>query len=148
MCQLIISYPVSMFGGGFGLCRVTTSYQVSSRYCSVSMKPNKKFLFRQDENYLVSHILGLAALSLLKVSNTIGNDNIVKVCLDLWFSLYPRRLFAGFWGGRGGANSVLEPGRDLRQEGGGPGGDGAHCGIGPSSSGPILSSWWPFWSWG
>ena len=40
-------------------------------------------LLRQDENYLVSHILGLAALSLLKVSNTIGNDNIVKVCLYL-----------------------------------------------------------------
>jgi len=35
---------------------------------------------QQDENYLVSHILGLAALSLLKVSNTIGNDNIVKDC--------------------------------------------------------------------
>ena len=34
----------------------------------------------QDENYLLSHILGLAALSLLRVSNTIGNDNIVKVC--------------------------------------------------------------------
>ena len=34
----------------------------------------------QDENYLVSHFLGIAALSLLKVSNTIGNDNIVKVC--------------------------------------------------------------------
>ena len=27
----------------------------------------------------MSHILGLVALSLLKVSNTIGNDNIVKV---------------------------------------------------------------------
>jgi hypothetical protein len=35
---------------------------------------------QQDENYLVSHILGLAGLSLLKVSNTIGNDNIVKDC--------------------------------------------------------------------
>ena len=36
----------------------------------------------QDENYLLSHILGLAALSLLRVSNTIGNDNIVKVFLE------------------------------------------------------------------
>lgn len=35
---------------------------------------------QQDENYLVSHLLGLTALSLLRVSNTIGNDNIVKDC--------------------------------------------------------------------
>lgn len=35
---------------------------------------------QQDENYIISHILGLAALSLLRVSNTIGNDNIVKDC--------------------------------------------------------------------
>jgi len=35
---------------------------------------------QQDENYLISHLLGLAALSLLKVSNTIGNDNIIKDC--------------------------------------------------------------------
>ena len=46
-------------------------------------KSSSTNLFHQDENYLVSHILGLAALSLLKVSNTIGNDNIVKVCFDL-----------------------------------------------------------------
>jgi len=35
---------------------------------------------QQDENYLVSHLLGLFALTLLRVSNTIGNDNIVKDC--------------------------------------------------------------------
>jgi len=35
---------------------------------------------QQDENYLMSHFLGIAVLSLLKVSNTIGNDNIVKDC--------------------------------------------------------------------
>lgn len=35
---------------------------------------------QKDENYLISHVLGLAALSLLRVSNTIGNDNIVKNC--------------------------------------------------------------------
>jgi len=35
---------------------------------------------QQDENYLVSHFLGLFALTLLRVSNTIGNDNIVKDC--------------------------------------------------------------------
>merc|ERR1711972_398442 len=35
---------------------------------------------QQDENYLVSPFLGLFALTLLRVSNTIGNDNIVKDC--------------------------------------------------------------------
>jgi len=35
---------------------------------------------QKDENYLISHFLGLALLSLLRVSNTIGNDNIVKNC--------------------------------------------------------------------
>jgi len=35
---------------------------------------------QQDENYLISHMVGLAALSLLRISNSIGNDNIVKDC--------------------------------------------------------------------
>ena len=76
---------------------------------------------------------------------TITLWRFASIC-DFHFS--HRNSFSGLWGGRGGANPVLEQGRDLRQEGGGPGGDGAHCGIGPSSSGPILSTWWPFWSWG
>ena len=46
------------------------------------MFPIQHILHNQDENYLLSHILGLAALSLLRVSNTIGNDNIVKVFLE------------------------------------------------------------------
>ena len=108
----------------------------------------------QDENYLLSHILGLAALSLLRVSNTIGNDNIVKVCF--WDIQHPTEIqldlptstsFSGLWGRRGGAHPVLESRRELRQEGRGPRGDGPHCGIGPSLFGPILSNKWPwFWS--
>ena len=66
----------------------------------------------------------------------------------LFYTFYPSSssCFAGLWGLWGGSDPVLEPCWDLRQEG--PGGDGAHCGIGPSSSGPIFSTWWPFWSWG
>jgi len=35
---------------------------------------------QKDENYLLSHCLGLLALSLLRVSNTIANDSIIKDC--------------------------------------------------------------------
>ena len=136
-----------MSGGGFGLCRVTTSCQVSSR-CLLAETLQKLFYFiyptlflEQDENYLVSHILGLVALSLLKVSNTIGNDNIVKVYTNsVALIISPSTFFPGLRGGRGDAYTVLESSWELRQEAGGPGGDGAHRGIGPSSPGPILST--------
>ena len=121
---------------------------------AIDMFPIQHILHNQDENYLLSHILGLAALSLLRVSNTIGNDNIVKVCFwdiqhptEIQFALPTSTSFSGLWGRRGGAHPVLESRRELRQEGRGPRGDGPHCGIGPSLFGPILSNKWPwFWS--
>ena len=79
-----------------GLWSLQSHYFLPGLQQVPSKKAPKGFpchLFPQDENYLVSHILGLAALSLLKVSNTIGNDNIVKVSSNLC----PMPLASGQW---------------------------------------------------
>ena len=148
----VYHFPVLMFGGGFGPCRVTTSCQVSSRCCMQKKKSLKKFLHQPFspgwELSGVTHPGARCSLPPQSVQHHWKRQHCEGLLRSVIFHFSHRDSFSGLWGGRGGANPVLEQGRDLRQEGGGPGGDGAHCGIGPSSSGPILSTWWPFWSWG
>ena len=144
-----------MSGGGFGLCRVTTSCQVSSRCLLAETLPKLYLLYSPHafswtgwELSCVTHIGAGCSVPAESVQHHWKRqhcEGLHQLCGAHHFTIH---FFPGLRGGRGDAYTVLESSWELRQEAGGPGGDGAHRGIGPSSPGPILSTWWLFWSWG